>query len=208
MFSSLSCKVLVAQIKRSKLNVYITTTNAKVKFPGLVVGSIAIVKSKHVYNRYGISFSKQIKVKEKKDKTIVEIVPEETFKIKLLPDFWENDTAVYLFAYKRDEGTYILDNAYFFEIGAGYVVTKNAGQIHNYNLPINTTFQVEEGMVSYIGKIVINANDNNATVLDKSATDIVLIAERFKDEKWDFSKFINNVSPSPTNTPSPPIPHK
>lgn len=176
-----------SQIKRSKLNVYIHTNKSRVKNPGLVVGSIAIVKSKMIYDHYYLAFSGW-----REENTVEIISGSKRFKKTLFPDVWQGDTAVYLFAYKRNSGVYKLDYSSYYTLPATYAVTYNPGE--RTDLPLNKTFNVKQNRVTYVGEIVIDVNKNETSISDRSKRDLSIIAERYADERWNFKDYLNEVT--------------
>lgn len=141
---------------------------------GMIVGSIAFKDERPIYNGYifyytGKGFENITASK------MVRIAPEQTFKMKFKPDFFDGDKAVYLFSIQEPEGDY--------NFATMRIVNMGVAMHSSADIPIDISFNIEKGKVKYLGELYFDLNQSGIQVSDERVRDLNKLNEKFPDLK-------------------------
>lgn len=143
---------------------------------GLVIGAFSIKNEKPIFNGYGL-YHTSLDFQEKQTvNNRVWITPEQTIKMKLKPDFFDQDKGVYYFAFKKSPGNYAFNVVNLFANGGMFS--------DSYNLPINFPFKVEKGKITYVGEIFLDYRNKNIEQNFLQERDITNLKEKFPNIDW------------------------
>ncbi|ELR68661.1 hypothetical protein C900_05950 [Fulvivirga imtechensis AK7] len=143
---------------------------------GLVVGSIAIKNERPIYNSYDITYRKVGSEKFSR----IRIIPEQVTKMKLIPDFFDDDRGIHLFALELPPGEYEIYEIYFFSNGGYIQETRRSGEF-------SLKFSSRPGIISYIGEFNIMPYNilSFTNVKDKMDRDIAYLTEHHPGIPWE-----------------------
>ena len=144
---------------------------------GYIVGAFSIHNQKPIFNAYSLYFNTIDSLGSNKIRNRIYIVPEQILKMKFHPDFFDENKAVYYFAYKRPPGFYKFNLISLFENGGMYQSEKN--------IPVDLPFEVKSGMITYVGEIELNYKKNKVVLNDKKARDLPKLKEKTPTIDWD-----------------------
>lgn len=141
---------------------------------GVIVGSIAFKNEKPIFNGYifyytGKGFENITASK------IVRIDPEQAFKMKFKPDFFDGDKAVYLFSIQEPEGDY--------NFATMRIVNMGVATHSTVDIPIDISFNIEKGKVKYLGELYFDLNQSGIQFSDERVRDLNKLNEKFPDLK-------------------------
>ena len=137
---------------------------------GVIVGTIAIENEKPIFNQY---FFHYVDIKDFKigiNKMII-VRPEQTIKMKFVPDFIDGKKAVYYFSITQNPGDYEF-TVLRLHANGGFIQSEA-------HVPMEIPFKVEKGKVKYLGEIYFNYNLGILQLMDKKERDIQKFNEKY-----------------------------
>lgn len=146
---------------------------------GLVIGAISIENKKPIYNSYSIKF----RGVNNDFESWIYIMPAQLTKMKLLPDFFDDDYGVHLFALQLPPGDYEFYEMVFFS-NSGYI--QSTRTMGNFNLD----FKSEANNISYIGEFKVSPYNilTFTEVEDKYERDLGYLKDKHPNILWDSMK--------------------
>lgn len=148
---------------------------------GLITGTISIENKRPYFNAYTVSY-KEVGTK---NASAIIITPEQIVKFKLIPDFFDENRAVYLFSFEKPVGDYEFFRLGFF-VNSGSAMYQRTIESSDFSLP----FHSKSGEITYVGEIVIDSKDRTRyqEVNDKFDRDITALIAKFPSIDWSLAQ--------------------
>ena len=147
------------------------------KLEGWVFGSMSIINRRPIYNSYTIFYRSL----ETEERGYLSIDPEQVVKMKLVPDFFDEEKAVHLFAFKKPQGKYEFYKISFFQNSGSIAYQKTFGS-DEFSMP----FTIGEKQNIYVGEIVLGAQDltRPLEINDHYTRDIDSLKMKYPAMQW------------------------
>lgn len=146
---------------------------------GLVFGSFSIENEKPIFNRYVLYFESD-STEAQKGKNRITVRPEQIYKMKLKPDFFDGTKAVHFFGFKKPPGNYRFTKM--------LILRNNGMRVSSAEIPFDLSFEVTSGEINYLGEVHFIHHLGRLQLSDQSGRDLPILADSFRSINWEMLK--------------------